>query len=542
MAPSVTAWLTVRRAVLALTALALGLRLVALGARVAHFDEARVAYWVLRAIANDAWTYRPIIHGPLLQHVLRWVFPVLGPSDFVMRLPVALVGGLLPLAALLFRPRIDEAEAVALATLLTISPLFVLYSRFLRSDLPLAAVGLVALGALVSLHDTGRPRYLYLSALAGALALALKENALLYPVAWAGAGAVLLALQTRRDGMADAVPTVSLRRWLPHVTVALFTFFLVVVFLYAPRGSAGLWTAVGEPSLWPAVLGEATVGTAEKFVFWTREARRTHSYLPYLAHYIGVLVVGAGALIAFAVVGVIEGRDRPLVAFAALWGAASVVGYPFVSDIRAPWLALHALVAFAIPAAVGLAHVARRARQARSSSARAPRVFLALLVVAGAQVAVVNTTTNYARPVEENFLHQGAQPGTDLRPELETMARLAAQEEGPDVVYYGSLAVANESINDHPAAAGDWYHRLPLPWYTEAANATVVSADSPAELPQLDAPVVVVPAENWSEVAPAMNGYEAHPHRLDRVGTSTYSLFGIRMHYQGREIVVFVRE
>lgn len=542
MARPVPAWLTVRRAVLALTVLALSLRLVGLGARVAHWDEARVAYWVLRATETGTWTYRPIIHGPLVQHLLRWLFPVLGPSDATMRLPVALVGGSVPLAALLFRSRLDGAETVALAALLAVCPLFVLYSRFLRSDLPLAALALVVAGALVRLLDTGRPRYLHLAAVAGALALATKENAPLYPVAWLGAGAVLLGVRARREGVApfDA-PAVSLRRWGTHLLLALLAALALTVFLYAPRGPTGLWAAVRDPSLGPALLGEATLGTVEKAAFWAHGSRRTHPYLPYLVHYLAVLAVGAGALVAFAFVGVLAGRGRPLVAFGALWGAASVVGYPFAGDIKAPWLALHALVALALPAAVGLAHVARRARPAlHGASAPGPRVFLALLVVAGAQVAVVNATTNYTTPpVEENVLHQGAQPGTDLRPELETVARVADGED-PDVVYYGSLAVGNESTNDRPQAAANWFHRLPLPWYTEAANATVASAGTPAELRRHDAPVVVVPAANWSEVAPAMDGYEPHVHRLNRIGTSTYSLFGVRKQYEGRKVVVFV--
>ncbi|MFB6171849.1 MAG: flippase activity-associated protein Agl23 [Haloarculaceae archaeon] len=530
--------LTVRRAVVALTALALCLRLVGLGARVAHWDEARVAYWTLRATETGRWTYRPIVHGPLLQHLLRWLFPVLGASDATMRLPVALLGGLLPLAALLFRPRLDDAETVALAAVLTLCPLFVLYSRFLRSDLPLAAFAFVVVGALVRLRATGRPRYLYLAAVAGALALATKENVLLYPVAWAGAGAVVLAV--RRDPGPLSV-SVS-RRWFWHLLLALVAALAIVVFLYAPRGPAGLWAAVREPSLWPAVVGEATVGTARKAAFWLQRPHRAHSYLGYLGHFLAVLAVGSGALVAFAVVGTLADCDRPLVAFGALWGAASVVGYPFVADVRAPWLALHALVALALPAAVGLAHVARRARPALDGTPDAgARVFLALLVVAGAQVAVVNATTNYTRPpAEADFLHQGAQPGSDLRPDLETIARRAPRNAGPDVVYYGSLAVADERVNDRPPAAANWYHRLPFPWYTEAANATVASARTPAELRRLDAPVVIVPAENWSEVAPAMDGYDAHVERRKRIATSTYAAFGVRRHFDGGEVVVFV--
>ena len=99
-------------AVAALAALALAVRLVGLGGRPFHWDEARVGYWTLRTAATGDWAYHPIIHGTLVQHVDALVFSAIGANPFTMRLFVALVGGLLPLAALCFRTRLDDAEVV----------------------------------------------------------------------------------------------------------------------------------------------------------------------------------------------------------------------------------------------------------------------------------------------------------------------------------------------------------------------------------------------------------------------------------------------
>ena len=95
-------------AVLAIAALALLARLVFLGERVAHWDEGRVGYDILRYVATGAWEYRPIVHGPFLPQVNRFVFELLGASDFTARLVVAVVGGLFPLSALLFRERLRD--------------------------------------------------------------------------------------------------------------------------------------------------------------------------------------------------------------------------------------------------------------------------------------------------------------------------------------------------------------------------------------------------------------------------------------------------
>ena len=94
-----------------LTLLSLLVRLLFLGDRVAHFDEGRVAYWIVEYSETGVLFYRPIIHGPLLHLLNGSLFGLFGPTDFAMRLVPALVGGLLPLVALLFRHGL-LAEAV----------------------------------------------------------------------------------------------------------------------------------------------------------------------------------------------------------------------------------------------------------------------------------------------------------------------------------------------------------------------------------------------------------------------------------------------
>ena len=69
-----------------LTFLSLLVRLAFLGDRVAHFDEGRVAYWILEYSETGVLFYRPIIHGPLLHLLNGSLFGLFGPTDFVMRL------------------------------------------------------------------------------------------------------------------------------------------------------------------------------------------------------------------------------------------------------------------------------------------------------------------------------------------------------------------------------------------------------------------------------------------------------------------------
>lgn len=171
--------------------LALFLRLVFLGERVAHYDEGRVAYWALYTLDTGHFAYRHIIHGPLLQHLDRYLFGLVGTTDFIMRFPVAVVGGLLPASALLFRKHLRRVEVIAMAFFLALNPVLLYYSRFMRSDVLVGAFMFVALGFLVRFYDTHRHRYLYLTTAFIALGFGSKENAIVYVLTWAGAVALL---------------------------------------------------------------------------------------------------------------------------------------------------------------------------------------------------------------------------------------------------------------------------------------------------------------------------------------------------------------
>ncbi|MFB6205188.1 MAG: flippase activity-associated protein Agl23 [Haloglomus sp.] len=563
----------VRSAVVGLTALALVLRVADLGTRVAHWDEGRVAYWVLRYAETGDWAYRPIVHGPFVQHAARASFALLGPSDFAARLPVALVGGLLPLVALLFRDWLDDREAVALAGVLALNPLLLYFSRFFRSDVPLAAFMLVALGCALRLHATGRPRYLYAGAGALALGVATKENALLYLLSWAGATACLgllaLALDApvaRRERLARWRRRVSERPpswvWSAHAALALAVFLAVTVVMYAPRGGAapvGLWTVFERPGALPAVVGRATLGSARRLVrTWVTGGLREHAYAPFLGHYLLVLVVGGLATVALAGYGawvVVRSRLRPgacsapgsrsvaLASFGLLWGVASVVGYPYVADIRAPWLVVHAVVAFCFPAAVGLGALARRIEGARERADRRALARLALIcVLLGGQLAGVVVLTSYTHPpARVNVVAQGAQPGGDLRPTLRRVERIAATSRGVDVLYYGRFATRNESVNAEPPAGAGWYRRLPFGWYTAAYGANVTNAREVSGMGPNPPPVVVAPGSARAELAGELPGYAAFEYAHTRLrGAATYRVLGYEYSYEGSTVVFFV--
>ena len=488
------------RAVLAITALALAVRLLALGARIFHWDEGRVGYWILRYHETGEFAYRPIVHGPFLFVVNDWVFsvPGLGASDFSARLIVAVVGGCLPLSAWLLRDRLRDTEVVALALVLAANPLLVYYSRFMRNDVLVGAFAFAALAVFVRGLDRGDARYLYPAAALLGLAFTTKENAVVYLLCVLGAGALLVdhrLYRRTRDG-ASVVTLVrsewrtaaayrlaswggSVRRGLglavAHSVAAVVVFVAVVTFFYAPRPD--LWQALAAPGRLPGVVESATVGSWETFFdLWVSGSHQSHDYLPFLYDYLETLLFGAPFVVLFAVVGfVADGYgaadvdtpgSRSLVAFATYWGAVSVVGYPIATDIRAPWAAVHAVIPLAVPAAVGVVTLGRQVRTAvergRSRAgedgsdvvrtlraAWTPSAALAALLLCGAVAGVVGANATYTNSTDDDEageVIQWAQPENDLKETLALVRGVVrVHDEGPDVLFVGTHAPGNPS-------------------------------------------------------------------------------------------------
>ena len=270
-------------ALVAIVAVGLAFRLFLLTARVAHYDEGRVAYWSLHHARTDSFVYRFIIHGPVVQHLHRWLFPLVGANDFSMRLPVALIGGALPGSVWLFREHLRDSELVGAALLLALNPLLLYFSRFMRSDLLVATFMFVALGMFVRFYDTRRPRYLYGVAAFVALGFGSKENAVVYLLTWGGAtvllaehalfrprsydtGFALLATKARAildRGYRSILWIVA--RYIGHLVGAVFVAGFLVLFMYAPRGDVGelvphmipgtanyvgFWEGIVNPTKW----------------------------------------------------------------------------------------------------------------------------------------------------------------------------------------------------------------------------------------------------------------------------------------------------
>jgi len=530
--------MTTTRLVLAITAVAVLVRLVGLGARPMHFDEGRVGYFVLQYADSGSFTYRHGIHGPFIQHVDRWLFTLVGASDFTARLPVALAGGLVPAVALLFRKHLKRAELVALALFLTFNSVLVYYSRFMRSDMLLAAFVFAAFGCLVRLYDTRNVRYLYAIAVLVAFGFASKENAFVYVLTWIGATALLAdqALfrpRERSSGLAVLTARYADARgngrriltFCGHVLAALLVVLLVLVFMYADRGAGlagierppvppaegavGFWEALANPVGFPGYAYETLSGALDEALRWSGRAAGGDeslfaTYLENLGVDLEVLGSNAIVLMLFAGIGFLweryaRARSRNLVLFAGYCGFVSLLGYPLADDIGgAHWLHVHILLPLSIPAAVAATRFYewfRTARVERDTVASA--LAAVVLVLAGVQVAVVTANDAYVDTTSrENNLVQYAQPEGDFRAVVDGINRVSvADREGTDVVVYTDADFGGDRRLVSPPQDGNhtfilrpacvksaWYNAISMHWTLARAGADVSCATDPGRL------------------------------------------------------------
>ncbi|MFC7193571.1 flippase activity-associated protein Agl23 [Halosimplex aquaticum] len=537
------------------------LRFALLGARVAHFDEGRVAWWADHFLDTGQFEYRYIIHGPLVQHVNKFIFDAFGTSDVTMRLFVAVVGALLPLSALLFREHLDRDEIVGVAFFLALNPLLVYYSRFYRSTLIAAAFAFVAFGLLVRAYDEWNVRYVHAAVVFVALAFTAKENAAVYLLVWVGATALLVDQLLFRTGddqsgfewlrarvaETDRRPIAEyVADFVWHFAVAVVLFLGVTLYFYAPRSpgteAVGFWQTVFNPTLFPELFDRTLDDVVEGYSYWfggttdagCRKENVIDAYLCFLGQELHAMAQAAFALSAMAVVGFIAERwgrvrSRAVVLFCAYWGFVSVIGYPLGTDIANAWIAVNALVPLAVPAGVGIALVVDRARDSLHTGSVRFGVTAFVLLLIGGYMATSMATSVYLNPSSEgNELVQYAQPADDFRPSMQVLEERAETHEGTDVLIVGS-----SYVRDNPRSGGleprcsSISETLPLQWYIESYGATgdcVQSADQAVQRLQSedsDPLVVIAPQSLENDLSPAVEGYDSEVHRMRVYGSKT---------------------
>jgi uncharacterized protein (TIGR03663 family) len=206
---NILAWNWEKTAYAVLLVMALGLRLYGLGWRAMSHDESLHAVYSWQLYDGRGYQHNPMMHGPYQFYMPALSYFLFGVNDATARLPAALSGFLLVAGMWFLRRWIGRAGALLAALFITISPLLLYYSRYIRED-PHALLwsGIVLLSAFRYLEER-QSKWLYLASVALVITYASKEVAFIYTAIFVSFFALHALWEGRRRGWNGIVATGS---------------------------------------------------------------------------------------------------------------------------------------------------------------------------------------------------------------------------------------------------------------------------------------------------------------------------------------------
>lgn len=347
-------------------AAAVSTRFVDLSGRPFHHDESIHAHQSFTLARDGTWRYDPAYHGPFLYYANAIVYKIAGASDTTARVLPALFGLVLIAFAWPLARWIGRGAAAGYAIFVLISPHLTYFSRFIREDIYSLVFTLGTIVAFRLYLDSGRSRWLLLSAVSFALAGVTKENAYMTGVLFVAFGLwtfVERALRERPRAAALRNALAASWGWLGPRLGPLVAAGLVFLLIWT-----GLYTAFGKyPEDWLAIPKAVKYWMGQHAI--ARIPGPWYYYFPLLLFYETAALFAA--LFAFR-----RARERanPFLRFVLFWAVGSLVLYGWARE-KVPWLTTHSLLPILILAGAGVASLWRD-RQRRTSQVALGVVFL----------------------------------------------------------------------------------------------------------------------------------------------------------------------
>ena len=371
---------TVERMAWGLIALwAVATRLIALGARPLSSSEARYALFEYDLTHKTALAAAVDFHpwwGGWLHLLEAGFFAVTGSGDFSARLIFALSGLLLIAMAFVMRRWLGRAGAIALGTMLTISPSVTYFSRSASTVVPALAMFLVALALFMRLIEQPGQRPAIRLGFVGGLMVAAGFAGIVGAVSSIVALALvgLWLLVSKRNAY------LGVRVWFDRYT-GLAVVTLLVAAVVIALSETVLPDVIHRIQTLPAQAVSGLPGFASGFAF----------YAPPLALYEFLIVILAivGAIV------ILAWRVRSRFAWWCLvWAAVSVAVYLWI-PLRTPGLTVAMVVPAALVGAIGIEYLHH------SNAWRYARLPLAVLALLTVYVQLLSNFVNLAPDASE---------------------------------------------------------------------------------------------------------------------------------------------
>jgi uncharacterized protein (TIGR03663 family) len=330
-------WYTAAFVVLMLVGLFL--RVHRLGERAIHHDESLHALYSWYLYVGRGYVHDPMMHGPWQFHWTALIYFLFGDSDFTARLAPVLFGTALIGLPYFLRRELGRTGALVASILLTISPVFLYFSRFAREDIYFATWNAIIVVGLFGMIRTHRESYLYLAAVGLAGGFATKEAIYISGFIWVAFFALLLTVFRRTEA---ATLVGSTLRAYPLSAYARAVFLTVAI-------DAVLFTTfltnLGDP--WNCLLGRLCsagglwTGTGGALLYWFAQHDVQRGGQPWY-YYLLLLPLYEFVPLALAAAGLVwMGSRRNLFTWFCLWWAAlALLIYSYAGE-KMPWITPH---------------------------------------------------------------------------------------------------------------------------------------------------------------------------------------------------------
>jgi uncharacterized protein (TIGR03663 family) len=399
------AGLTVEQLIyIAVFLIAVVLRTYELGIRPYHHDESIHAFFSWKILQNGFvdYKYDPVYHGPLLYFTSALMMLLFGDNDFTGRLSAVVFGLGVVAFAWPLRRYMGRWGALSFLLLTTFSPTWTYFTRFVRHDIYLALCNIAVVYFAFRYAETGRAKYLYISAASLAFAFTNKEDMyLLTPIFLGGLVVMMLWGVVRGEQRLPAAVREStgfLGRSLVPILTSLVIFAIIWIAMY---------TSFGQNPKMFEWFGLAPVRDAITYWSGQQAIKRIggpwYYYIPELILYEPMITFPAIA----AVIGMVTQKSAPprFMRFMVVFGVGSLAIYAWAQE-KVPWLLIPQLLPLTVLAAWWFGRVIQSGALARPGPALA--------------TAAVSALTLWTL-IESNFLYDAPRPDQDPNHRRETM-------------------------------------------------------------------------------------------------------------------------
>jgi uncharacterized protein (TIGR03663 family) len=318
---------------LGLMIIGLLLRVYQAGERALHHDESLHALYSWYLYIGRGYVHDPMMHGPFQFHWPAFIYFLFGDNDFTARLPAILFGTAMIGLPYFLRHELGRTGAFVAAVLLTISPAYLYFSRFLREDIYTAMWTLLLVVGVFGYVRTREARFLYVASAALAFSFSTKETTFITGFILVTFVLVALAVPRSRADMLALLRSISPRMWLGAAGLFLaITAVLYTTFFTNPRGlCTAIWAI--DPICGPGTKGALQYWLAQHEV--QRGGQPVYYYVMLLLLYeflpLGLAAAGALSL---------RRRGGLFFWFVVYWGVTAFLIYSQAGE-KMPWLLLH---------------------------------------------------------------------------------------------------------------------------------------------------------------------------------------------------------